>query len=293
VGLPGKGVALNCLALSPDDRTVAAGDVKGGIRLWDVATGKAVGRFSEPNQSDVHSLTCVEGGKLLVSGHWNGTIHVWNAAAGKVLDSLPSAASQLRMPAFAADGKLAVATPETDTVTLWTSLRDKQPVKVKLPARVEKVQFTPDGKTVAAGGLEGPVILIEFAASKVARTVGRADTRLFAVSPDGRLLATYGDTLPSAVSDTGQQVECDGLPPCSIGIGAGVGLGLPAFSPVYRACRAAVEGPPLDGGSSGPPLPHLPLFHLQTPFTGFLAVGLEPRVGPRLKPIHKKRRKRS
>jgi outer membrane protein assembly factor BamB len=181
---------LVCFALSPDDRVVAAGDIKGNIRLWDLATRNEILRFTDPSKSFLSYLVYAPGGKQLVSSHGDGQIRVWDAATGKLLRSLPRAGSGRGVPAFTADGRMVVAEYGTDTVTLWTTLDSDAPIKSKLPAAVQSAVFTPDGTGILVGCSEGPLHVLDAATGKVVRTIGRTDVKAFAVSPDGRTVAT-------------------------------------------------------------------------------------------------------
>jgi WD40 repeat protein len=67
----------NCLAFSPDGRTLAAGQFKGPVGLWEVATGQKRGRFTG-HQGDVHSVSFSADGRILASGGEGGTALVWD-----------------------------------------------------------------------------------------------------------------------------------------------------------------------------------------------------------------------
>jgi RNA polymerase sigma factor (sigma-70 family) len=187
------------LAISPDDRIVAGGDARGVIRLWNVATGDEVGRITDKEKSGVLFLSYVtvptgaEKPKVfLASQHWDGHIYFWNPETGKVVYSLPGAGGLLRSMAVCADGKIATCIHSGDSVMLWNGLDDKKPRRVTLPCWGPTIQFTPDGKELLCGGWDGPVRVLDFASGKVVRTVGQGNVKDFALSPDGRTLATFG-----------------------------------------------------------------------------------------------------
>jgi hypothetical protein len=68
---------IKYIALSPDCRTVACGGEDQAIRLWDVATGKERARL-DGQAGHVLSLAFSANGKVLVSGHQDGTIYTWD-----------------------------------------------------------------------------------------------------------------------------------------------------------------------------------------------------------------------
>jgi len=182
--------SLRCFAFAPDDRTVLAGDRRGIIRFWNIATGKEIRRLVDPKKSDLAGFSFMQDGKLLMSWQWDRTIHLWDLGTGDLVQSFRGGGREQRAVAVSADGKLASVSLST-TAALWGSIKDKTPRTITLPTRCWAVQFTPDGKGLLAGGPEGPVHLIDVASGKLVRSVGRGDVWVFDVSPDGRTLATF------------------------------------------------------------------------------------------------------
>ena len=64
-------------AISPDGRTVAAGLDSGSILLWDVCSGKQVGKL-EGHRGGIASLCFSPDGRSLVSGGDDTTILIWD-----------------------------------------------------------------------------------------------------------------------------------------------------------------------------------------------------------------------
>jgi WD40 repeat protein len=52
------------------------------VRLWDVATGKEVRRFTG-HEGSVNSVAVTPDGKYVVSGSGDKTVRVWELATGK------------------------------------------------------------------------------------------------------------------------------------------------------------------------------------------------------------------
>ena len=83
---------INCLAVSPDGKTIAGGGDDECVRLWDVATGQL--RAVWPGHTrEVHAVTFAPSGNLLISSAgYAGT--AWWVRGGEVLlwatDTLPS-----------------------------------------------------------------------------------------------------------------------------------------------------------------------------------------------------------
>jgi WD40 repeat protein len=73
---------LDRVAVSPDNRMLAAASDDHTIQLWDLATGQELLRRKTPDAPG-RSLAFAPDGRLLASGHADGTILVWDLAGAK------------------------------------------------------------------------------------------------------------------------------------------------------------------------------------------------------------------
>jgi len=78
-------------ALSPDGRTLAAGDCD-HVRVWDVKTGKMVHCFWKP-KSTFRCAAFSPHGDLIVAGTTSGTLYVWRLRDGVEVASLQASGS--------------------------------------------------------------------------------------------------------------------------------------------------------------------------------------------------------
>ena len=67
------------MALSPDDNVLATSDEKSGVCLWEIPSGKKLGRFTGHRQ-EVKALAFSPNGKKLASGSGDATILIWDIA---------------------------------------------------------------------------------------------------------------------------------------------------------------------------------------------------------------------
>jgi general transcriptional corepressor TUP1 len=73
---------VNTVAISPDNRYVAAGSVDKSVRVWDTNTGFLVERLDgeQGHMDSVYSVAFAPNGRDLVSGSLDKTIKMWELA---------------------------------------------------------------------------------------------------------------------------------------------------------------------------------------------------------------------
>jgi WD40 repeat protein len=77
--LAGHDGNINCMALSPDGRTIATGSNDCKIKLWDWQTQQELAVFSGHWQQ-ITALSFTPDGQQLVSGSYDGSIRIWSVA---------------------------------------------------------------------------------------------------------------------------------------------------------------------------------------------------------------------
>ncbi|QJW95270.1 sigma-70 family RNA polymerase sigma factor [Frigoriglobus tundricola] len=73
----GPETGANCLAVAPDDRTVAVGTHHGGVRVYELATGKCRAEF-RGHEGGVTAAAFTPDGRRLISGGSDTQILVWD-----------------------------------------------------------------------------------------------------------------------------------------------------------------------------------------------------------------------
>jgi WD40 repeat protein/serine/threonine protein kinase len=204
------------LALAPDGRSLAAGGSNGVVRLWDLAAGTRRDPLSASRQAtrggpgwdaltrrplpvversdDVRALAFAPDGRLLAVVCADGTVQVWDAAAGEVRFLLPGGHEEAACAAFSPDGS-ALAVNRRGDVELWDTATGL--LRQTLPRHDEAVlclAFSPDGALLATGARDRRIKLWDLRSGREAGTLN-GHTRpvaALAFAPDGRELASGG-----------------------------------------------------------------------------------------------------
>ena len=190
-------------AFSPDSKTLAATDPRGAI-LWDVVTGKEVGRFEA--RSSAWAVAFSPDGKSLAVADKNNVVQTWDIASGLVVGQIKGFDKEPVSLAFSpGGGAIAVATIQ-GTVGIW-EVGGKESWRHVLPRvktrRGVALAFAPGGKILTGIASDLTVRLWDVRDGRELRSFGdEAETlepaagpyapAVLAYSPDGKTLATPG-----------------------------------------------------------------------------------------------------
>jgi eukaryotic-like serine/threonine-protein kinase len=186
------------LAFSPNGRYLAAAEVGGHLRIWDVKTGREALDSASGGDSPMSVAWMTDGAGLAVQSV-DGTIQIVEASSGRVLATWLSGRGQTGIGsiAFSNDGKLLVTASGDQSVRVWqvstqSLLHDLQ----GHTGAVVNAVFDSRGSLIASASTDHTIRLWDAATGRHLRTFGGHSG-----TPCGLAFSTDGLRLASSSRD--------------------------------------------------------------------------------------------
>jgi WD40 repeat protein len=146
------------LAVSPNGKFLVSGSWDETIELWNLETATPLQNLVQHTAS-VRSLAISADSQTLISGSFDKTIKLWHLPTGVVTKTINSPEA-IAAIALSANGKFLVSTGDDGTIELW-SLNSGEAIAESIGNQhcIGSLSICPDSKTIAAGTVNGYVIL--------------------------------------------------------------------------------------------------------------------------------------
>jgi WD40 repeat protein len=220
---------LTALALSPDEKVLAVGQMDGPVVLWDLPEGTRKGKL-EGTAHGPNSLAFSTDGKWVASAGRDRVIRIWDAATNRLTLEIRPGGGTLQdfNIAFSPDSKILASAGADDQIRLWDAKTGELLGQLSSDrAPVYSLAFSPDGKLLASAG--GPEPQGKESAIRLWDVVGRKligalkgdkDTiGLLAFAADSKTLASAGQDRIIRLWDTGSGKEVGQLQGHSLQVG--------------------------------------------------------------------------
>jgi WD40 repeat protein/class 3 adenylate cyclase len=141
----------------------------------------------------VRSVAFSPDGQRIVTGSWDQTAKVWEAASGRELLTLKGHTSWIRSVAFSPDGHRIVTGSDDQTAKVWEAASGRELLTLKgHSAAIYSVAFSPDGQRIVTGSLDQTAKVWEAASGRELLTLKghNAWVGSVAFSPDGQRIVT-------------------------------------------------------------------------------------------------------
>ena len=206
----------DCLAYSPDGKTIVCGN-SSGIHLWNAATDKHIATF-KGHTGNINSVAYSPDGKTILGGTWDGRVHLWDAETGHYT-GFPrenrlrpsdgpdhtghiSRRHNVTSAIYSPDGKTIASAIDDDTVHLWDAEAGKHKnMLIGHQDLIHSLAYSPDGKTIASASKDKTVRLWDTETGIQKHTLIGHNNLVYSVaySPDGKTIASGSAYIDNSV----------------------------------------------------------------------------------------------
>lgn len=204
---------VNSIAFSGDGQILVSGSDDDTLKIWNVADGqllRTIAAFT-PGVDRIRAVAISPDKQFVIAGGGN-RIQIWNTSTGQKISTLETheshtgpgshgvemtwcCGSEVLALAYSPDGSLIVSTHDDKTIKFWDpgKLEPTRVIKGRFPD-VRSMAFSPDGKSIATGYLEGDT-KVDFWSVTTGELIdslekGSDYVESVAFSRDGRLIVT-------------------------------------------------------------------------------------------------------
>jgi WD40 repeat protein len=157
--------------------------------IWDIASGNPLSAIPH-GQNTVKSAVFNHDGNLIAGGLSNGSVNIYEASSGTLVQTLANVAGEVEGLSFSPDGSSLVI--GANNLTVWNlSTQSASAVLEGYTRAINTIQYNHDASLLAAGTREGTVLVWEPATDRLVYSFSRHTDEVTSLSFsfDGRYLA--------------------------------------------------------------------------------------------------------
>ena len=177
------------IAVSPEGTRLASASWDHTVRIWSLGDG--LQQVLEGHTQNVNGVAFTPDGRSLVSVGYDHELRIWPSAGGTL--DVVILASPINAVAIAPDGE--ISTGGADGKVRFFTSKGQQTGEVQAgPTPIVALTISPDGASIATGGIGGVVAIIDRRAHSVAQTLADPGVPVWSVAflPDNATLLTGG-----------------------------------------------------------------------------------------------------
>jgi len=184
------------VAFTPDGRKLAAVTIQGQATLWDVETRSLVWGPFTVAQGAVVGVSISADGTMLATAGPRG-VDLWDLATGDALATIAVGTPAGDVAFSPAGSTLAFVHESGGTAEVWDAAERSRIAKLPVDSEFSyyAIAFSPDGRALATGALDDPLVRVwDVRSKKLIRELdqGSATALTLDFSTDGRVLAVSG-----------------------------------------------------------------------------------------------------
>jgi WD40 repeat protein/transcriptional regulator with XRE-family HTH domain len=203
---------IKAIAFSPDGQYVLSGNgTTNEVRLWAVATGQEVRRFTGAT-GGVTNVAFSPDGQYVLAGDGDGGVRRWHLRQANAEPRLFTGhTDQIAEVRVSPDGRYVLSTSWDNTARLWDIKTGQEVRRFVGTSALWSGAFSPDGQTALLGAGDGAIRLWDVQPPADPRTFSGHTGGVGAVafSPDGRYILTGGWDMTARLWDiaTGRELH--------------------------------------------------------------------------------------
>jgi|GEM_PF-5809399 len=203
-------IQISVMTLSQSG-TLITGHMDGGIREWDINTGKEI-RWLFGHLGQVMSLVSAAQDALLISGSADGTMRFWDMQSGKELRKIEAHEGNVNDIAVSPDLKTIISVGQDKKIRQWDPLTGKEIRRFKDTCRagISKVIIHPNSRFAFTGCWDSSLRKWDIESGEEIKKIFLGTPQILKLSPDrGYIIAAMADkTIRILDVESLAQVRC-------------------------------------------------------------------------------------